>query len=268
MKEHGFGAIPSLPDIRDYTLCKSAISKKKLPKEYINEPVKIKSQGVQPTCVAHALSSLIEFHDFNETKQYTRFSTNFIYGCRFDTNYFGEGMYLRDGLKIIQKYGDVEYSLLPGNASVSTAYRKVKDNFKKLKSYAYPNRISTYYKIKSISELKYSLYNNGPVAASMYWFDKSNVDKYGVYQYNSSNNKTGHAVLILGWTKDNLVVQNSWGTSFGKKGLFYIPISKMKSVIIEMYGVTDDITNVKQPSKLKNSLSPILNHILKWLEYK
>ena len=268
VKKHGFGAIPSLPDIRDYTLCQSAVSGSKLPETYINSPIKIKSQGTQPTCVAFALSSLVEFHTFKDTKVYTRFSTNCIYGCRFDTNYFGNGMYLRDGLKIIRKYGDVEYSLLPGNASVSTAYKKVKAKFKELKPQAYPNRISTYYKINTINELKYALYNDGPVVASMYWFDSGKLDKNAVYQYDPSDeSKSGHAILILGWDKDNLIIQNSWGKTFGKNGLFYIPISKRKEVLIEMYGVTDHITNIKQPSKVKDLFSPILNQILRWLKH-
>ena len=101
MNRNFFGVTPSSPDIRDYTL---SISASKLPIAYINQPIKIKSQGSQSTCVAYTLSSLIEFHNFKETQLYTRFSTDFIYGCRFDSDYFGEGMSLRDGLKVIQKY--------------------------------------------------------------------------------------------------------------------------------------------------------------------
>lgn len=267
IENYGFGAIPSLPDIRDYALRKSKIAKRELPKYYVNPPVKIKSQGKQSTCVAYALSSLIEFHNFNETKQYTRFSTNFIYGCRFCSNYFGDGMYLRDGLNVIHKYGDVEYSLLPGNLPVSKACKKVKANFEKLQPYAYPNRISAYYRIKSINELKYSLYADGPVVATMYWFKKNKIDKYGTYYYDPSSPKSAHAVLIIGWNKTSLIVQNSWGSSFGKKGLFYIPISKWKSVFVEMYGVTDNITNIKKPAKIKKTFSPVINKILSWTKH-
>ena len=264
MNRNFFGATPSSPDIRDYTL---SISASKLPITYINQPIKIKSQGSQSTCVAYTLSSLIEFHNFKETQLYTRFSTDFIYGCRFDSDYFGEGMSLRDGLKVIQKYGDVEYSLLPGNTDVSKAFSKVHQNFETLRPEAYPNRISTYYKIKSLDELKYALYHDGPVAASMRWYSESSVDKNGIYHYNPSNSYFGHAVLIIGWDEDNLIVQNSWGILFGKKGLFYVPIKQMNEVFKELYGITDDITNIKVPSKTTKLCSPLINLILKVIQY-
>lgn len=263
MDEYGFGAIPSPPDIRDYVLASANLNTSNLPQTFYIKPFKIKSQGSQSTCVAHALASLIEFHTMKDTKEYIRFSTDFIYGCRFDSDYFGEGMYLRDGLKVIQKYGDVEYSVLPGNSNEPQAYDKVSKNFEQLQPLAYPNRISTYYKINSLDELKYSLYHDGPVVTSMYWYKDAKVDKNGVYQYNPTNSKSGHAVLIIGWTQDYLIIQNSWGITFGKHGLFYVPFSKIEEVFSEFYGVTDDIANIKTPSKIVNKWSPLINFILK-----
>lgn len=262
METNGFGACTSSPDIRDYVLS-SKINTYKLPLTYVNSPIKIKSQGAQSTCVAHALSSLIEYHNFKETNFYINFSTDFIYGCRFDTTYLGEGMCLRDGLKVIQKYGDVEYSLLPGNTDVFKACKKVKQNFKQLQPAAYPNRISTYYKIKTLDELKYSLYHDGPVVAAMKWYKKSTASMDGTYHYDPSDDYYHHAVLIIGWDKDNLIVQNSWGIFFGKRGLFYIPFKQMNQVFTEFYGVTDDIVNVVQPSKKIKTWSPLINWILK-----
>lgn len=265
MNGYSYGAIQSSPDIRDYTLLASNVSD--LPTTYINSPTKIKSQGSHSTCVAYTLSSLIEFHNLKETQIYTRFSTDFIYGCRFDSDYFGEGMSLRDGLKVIQKYGDVKYSLFPGNTNVPKAFSKVHQNFETLRLEAYPNRITTYYKIKSLDELKYALYHDGPVAASMRWYSESSVDKNGIYHYNLSNGYFGHAVLIVGWDENNLIVQNSWGITFGKKGLFYVPIKHMNEVFKELYGATDNITNIKTPSKTIGLCSPLINLILKVIQY-
>ena len=266
MEQHGFGAIPSPPDIRDYVLSAPNLNTSNLPATYLNPPIKIKDQGTHSTCVAHSLASLIEFHNMKDAKNYTRFSTDFIYGCRVDSDYFGEGMYLRDGLKVIQKYGDVEYSLLPGNTNTPQACSKVNDNFDQLKTQAFPNRISTYYKINSLEELKYSLYHYGPVAAGMKWFDGSKVDLNGIYQYNPTDQFCGHAVLILGWDEENIIVQNSWGILFGKKGLFYVPFDKVDEVFKEMYGVTDDITNIKTPTNTIKIIGPFINLILKIIQ--
>lgn len=132
MNEYGFGAVPSPPDIRDYVLSTPNLDTSNLPSSYIIKPLKIKSQGSQLTCVAHVLSSIVEFHTMKDTNERINYSTEFIYGCRFDSDYFGEGMYLRDGLKVIQKYGDVEYSVLPGNSNEPQAYDKVSKNFEQL----------------------------------------------------------------------------------------------------------------------------------------
>ena len=176
-EQQGFGALPSPPDIRDYQLASGAVDLSTLPETFINTKTKIKSQGNKQTCVAHALSSLVEFHDsLHET-----FSTDFIYGCRTDSDYLGEGMYLRDGLKVLQHYGDVLLEDLPGNTDVPTARQKVSQNFSSLKEKAFPNRISTYYKVNTVDELKHSLYFNGPVPGSIRWFSGAKIDKQGNY---------------------------------------------------------------------------------------
>ena len=261
MDNFGFGAIPSPKDIRDYKLSAASIAPLKLPDTFKLSMTKIKNQGSQPTCVAHALASLVEFYNLRDTKHEDAFSTDFIYGCRFDTDYFGNGMYLRDGLKIIQKYGDVLQTQLPGNSNVSNAMEKVKTNFDTLAPLASPNRISTYYKIQSIYELQYAIMHDGPVPAAMRWFKDAQVKSDGTYKYYSKEVENNHAVLIIGWTKNSLIVQNSWGSLWGNHGLFYVPFDKIDEVFLEFYGVTDDITNIVQPHPVTIKLSPLINLI-------
>ena len=262
MENFGFGAIPSPKDIRDYKLQATAIIPQHLPKTFKLKTVGIKNQGSESTCVAHSLASLVEFYNMRDTGHNYDYSTEFIYGCRFDTDYFGEGMYLRDGLKVIQKYGDVWHTQLPGNSNVSVAIKKVTENFDTLAPLAYPNRISTYYRIQNLNEIKYALINDGPVPASMKWFKDAKVTSKGVYTYNSKDIISNHAVLIIGWTEDSLIVQNSWGYLWGDHGLFYVPFDEVEEVFRELYGVTDNISNIKQPSSIIIKFSPLINFIL------
>ena len=263
MEEYGFGALPSPKDIRDYRLAAAALISIKLPESYMLKPARIKCQGAQSTCVAHALSSLVEYYNLRDSGFNYVFSTDFIYGCRTDDDYLGEGMYLRDGLKVIQKYGDVRHSQLPGNTDVPTARKKVFADFDSLTKLASPNRISTYYRVNSLNELKYAILTGGPAPASMKWFKSATVKSDGVYRYTNTEIQSYHAVLIVGWTEDYLIVQNSWGRMWGKNGLFYVPINKVDEVFSEFYGVTDDIGNVTKPNKVVRKLSLPINFIFK-----
>ena len=113
MSDFGTGCSPSKTDVRDYRL--NAESAEKLPEKFLLTMGKVKNQWAKQTCVAHAMASLIEYHYMKDTNEYLPFSTEFIYGNRSEDTKSGEGMYIRDGLKIAQKIGDVPESVMPGN---------------------------------------------------------------------------------------------------------------------------------------------------------
>ena len=260
---YGFGSIPSPVDVRDYKLVAKAYDTSILPETFTLDVLKIKNQGMMSTCVAHALSELMEHQIYKDTKDYEELSTDFIYGCRRDTEYKEEGMYIRDALSNAKSYGDVFLDELPGNSLVGPAIAKFEANFENLKDRAYENRISTYYRITSENELKLSLYNHGPVIAGMKWYSNCSFDNEYHYSYYELDSFTGHAVLIIGWDKDSWIIQNSWGREWGDNGLFKICIeNSLGTVFYEAYGVTDDIVAVKRPNKAKIRISPFLNFFL------
>ena len=47
----------------------------------------------------------------------------------------------------------------------------------------------------------------------------------------------GHAVLAVGYddTKQWLIVRNSWGTSWGVKGYFYMPYTVFNKLVMDMW---------------------------------
>lgn len=268
--EYSFGAQPSKKDIRDYKLNAQALSAVKVPSSLLLKHVPIKNQGAFPTCVAHALCELVEYHNREQEGTFTRFSTDFIYGLRFGGDYMGNGMYVRDALKNVQNYGDVIYKQLPGNSNVETAVPKVMGELETLKPLAYPNRISTYYRIRNVNELKYALSHDGPVVVGMWWYDDATVEKVGKYHtYNSEhyrhgndNNRSGHAVLVVGYDDVGFIIQNSWGASWGDKGLFRVKYGQF-DLFFDVFGVTDNISSIKKPNKLKSILGPFINKILR-----
>lgn len=269
MKEqsHGFGLIPSPYDSRDYGLIMRGNWGSDVQDEFSLGTLEIKDQGSQQTCAAHVMSEIIEYHNFKQNGSYSKFSTDFVYGSREPDEFLNEGMYLRDALKIINKKGDVLYSDLPGNTDVLTATKKVSSHPELLEK-ALPNRITSYYKINSINELKFAIQNHGPVAAGMYWYNHSTL-KNGIYTYKHGDGYIGHAVMIVGWNEKGFIVQNSWGRRWGNQGTFIIPFENLfEEVLFEAYGVTDDINEVKVTSKKLDWYYRIINFIVNFFKRK
>ena len=78
-------------DLRDYKICAGA----QLPDSFELDfsDIKVKNQGSVSSCVAHAMSTILEYHAHSNYQ----LSTNFIYGIRKALyNQQGKGMYLRD----------------------------------------------------------------------------------------------------------------------------------------------------------------------------
>ena len=241
------GVVKSPYDIRDYKI----VAVSDLPEEYSTAKVHVKNQRSESTCVAHALSSVIEYHYKKLTKMSRSFSTEFIYGYRESSYYIGDGMVIRDALKTIQKYGDPYQSDCIGNNNVEVAMTRVDADVETLKEFAKPHKISAYVRLNTIDEMKTAIMNHGPIVVSMTWHGGYKLVN-NVYTYDNNNAYGRHCVMIYGWNKDGWLVQNSWGMSFGENGRFIVPYSFKFN---EAWGIIDDIDDTKveviTPSKNK-----------------
>lgn len=232
-----FSKLKSPYDIRDYKLAYVS-SPEEFPDTFELATVTIKDQGSIGSCVAHACSSIVEFHNNRQQKNPTVFSTEFIYGYRPEGYYIGEGMYPREALKTLKNLGDCPLNDLPGNNKCNIAMENVNKNIDDLKKLAAPHKISSFAKLSTNDEIKQSLISNGYVLVSMPWHKDYRLNK-GIYTYKSSEIRGYHAVIIYGWNKDGWLVQNSWGKYWGDKGKFIIPFDFK---FTEMWAVSDDIT--------------------------
>jgi C1A family cysteine protease len=219
-----YGGKPPKIDLRDYQLEKTFFS---IPDNYtlVNLP-RVKNQRQVKSCVAHAMSSILEYFEKNNTN----LSTNFIYGIQKQLfNYTGTGMYLSNACKIVHKYGDMLEEDCQGNDEVPTCRKKAEDAFadedKKEKAYTY--KVKFYFNCKDADDVKRAIYKYGPVLASIKWYDDYKCNEKGVLvkTKGGKGNYGYHAIMVYGWNKDGFLCQNSWGENWGNKGRFILPYS-------------------------------------------
>lgn len=256
-----YGAIYSGIDVRDYKMV-CAVSDYDFPDEFELQTVRIKNQGSTGSCVAHALSSIIEYYNSIQNSDSTEMSVGYIYGNRTTSQHKGAGMVIRDALEVVRKFGDVPNTDFPYNKEVPVAITLYKEKADELYDVGRPNRISEYCRINTVTAAKLALSSGVPLLMAMDWYsDMTVVD--GVLTTNYIDNNGGHCMFIYGWDERGWKVQNSWGKNWGTNGTFILPYDLGMA---ECWAVMDDIVEgayVKKPfsSKVGKFLAKIINKI-------
>ena len=121
-----FGAIFSQIDVRDYRGV-SMVALEDFPEEFELPIIRVKNQGSVGSCVAHALSSVVEYYNYVQHNSKEEMSVGYIYGNRNYSTYKGSGMVVRDALATLKLYGDVTKYDFPYTYEVPKIISKVNE---------------------------------------------------------------------------------------------------------------------------------------------
>lgn len=233
------GAICSPKDVRDYKgVCTTTIQ---FPQEYESYVPDVKNQGNVGSCVAHSLAEVIEYFTYKQENKKASMSTGFIYGNRINSNHKDSGMIVRDALKAVANNGTTKYEDFPYNIEVPEAIEKFNNSLLDLEYKAYPNKISSYYLIISDAVLKASIMNGDAVIFAIPWYRDIEVVNGVIKTKAEKGNYDGHhCMVIYGWNKDGWLIQNSWGTDWGKDGRAILPYNIPRN---ETWGIRDTVSN-------------------------
>jgi C1A family cysteine protease len=241
-----FNIKPSLPDHRDYIYHSNST-------EVLPESVDLRewdtiveSQDLLSSCSANALTNAFELMVKRDYPEYfTQLSRLFIYyNTRFETSLVEEdsGMYLRDGLKSLNKFGVCSEELWPYDIEKfdDRPTDECYEDAKKRKVLKYQKLISTYYITQVLS-------NNKPVVFGMEIYDSfmDLNERISTVSFPSRKEKSlgGHAMCMVGYDlkKRLFLAKNSFGPNWGNGGYCWIPFDYIKQEGYDIW--TFDINN-------------------------
>lgn len=195
------GLLDSPLDHRDFPLSAVAPATTRIP-EAMQPPfdMVITDQGSVPSCVGHSCAAIKQYQESKERISAV-FDGDWIYRqCKLTDGMPGvSGTFFRAGMKVLMKSGAMP---LGGGSP---------DRF----------RIGSYAQVDDISfeGLKIAIFLYGTVLAG---FIGSNAGwkKELIREPREGEKQWKHAVALVGYDKDYLVIQNSWGIKSGNKGFF------------------------------------------------
>jgi len=170
----------------------------------------IRNQGVQGSCVAMSAACMKEWQEQLDIQHEGYFSPQFIYNLRENTSV--EGMYPRDLMRILNKFGDCPEEDYPyGSTEAANEDVLAKASNFKIKGYA---------KIEDIDNMKLALNTNGVclVAVPVY----NNGPRMWLKEYGELM-LGGHAMAVVGYNYEGFILRNSWGPEWGDKGYTILP---------------------------------------------
>ena len=169
-----------------------------------------------------------------ETDQYTSYPTTMIERT---------GTWLKAALEVSRKFGAVR------ELDLQFQPEKLWDGTQSgFFSTAAQFKISSYYNLShrwfrswsdTLKIWRNWIANIGPILTRLdvdaTWDNVTSSGKLNTYKPNTK--RGGHAVALVGYTRDRFIVRNSWGQSWGDKGYGYASLAYTKAAFTEAYGV-------------------------------
>lgn len=231
-------------DLRDYIFSPKAIP---LPIRIDLRPMlsPVVNQGALGSCTANAIASGLKeylLRNNQRSKDLTRLSRLYLYyySRKLDGNVNEDsGATLRNAMKALQKYGVCPEADHPYN--IRKFKTKPSQNADK---HAVKYKISSYHRVTNLQSLREALAQRLPVVIGFIVyesFESAAVEQTGIVPMPKRNERQlgGHAVLAVGYDdiKKQIIIRNSWGTSWGDRGYGYMPYTMFEgsSIVSDMW---------------------------------
>jgi C1A family cysteine protease len=236
-----YGWTPDLPDHRDLVYAAPHVVAKALPTQVdmTSKCPPVYDQGQLGSCTGNSIAGAVQFEqlklkipDFPPSRLFIYYNERVIE----HTVTSDAGAQIRDGIKSVAKLGVCAETLWPYSDQNTDpdpcpdcpyAKKPSANCFTEAKK----TKVTVYQRLTPIlNTLKGCLADGYPFVFgfTVYTsFEGPEVAKTGIIPMPGPNEKVagGHAVLAVGYddTKQQFIVRNSWGTSWGRDGYFRMP---------------------------------------------
>ena len=252
-KIHSLGWLPDLPDQRDHIFSPEKTFGVALAPAKVDLRAQcpgIYDQGQLGSCTSNALAAAFDFDRKKEGHAFMTPSRLFIYWNERNmegTVNSDAGARIRDGVKSLKKLGVAPEKEWPYEIAKFTVKPSAKCYTDALK-----NQMLSYQRIVTphndpTHDMLACLAGGYPFVAgiSVYEsFESAAAAKTGVIPMPGKDEQLlgGHAILVIGYdtAKKEFMCRNSWGTSWGDGGHFYLPFGYLTS-----HGLASDMWLVK-----------------------
>lgn len=240
------GYIPSQPNPKTRTLYNIyGDIQVDLPSQFMSleeDSYHIHNQYDKSNCVAHAISELYEIV-LKSNDMFEEISYPWIYGNRRMGDSERAGLVPEDALLAVYRDGAVNLETFPWDYEVPRIITKFNANYKELKETALEKVAIEFIRLNTLYDVKRAIYEFGGVLFGTTLFAQFNDISKGETLYmdgppvkegtehtlDTKKYKGKHCMILVGWDDNNegghFVCLNSWGSEFGKHGLFYVPYS-------------------------------------------
>ena len=164
--------------------------------------VPVDDQGQKPWCAAYSAANYAEnllwrkrgFHQEIDPAPLYKFAKS------IDGDPEGDGTYLECTLKALLEYGHFD----PNICKIKTIGGGLFGNS------------------SALQDVKYAIHRYGVIMAGFNITSEWYNPKEGVVRGYEGTEQGGHAVLIVGYDEDGVIIQNSWGLDYAHNGFVYL----------------------------------------------
>jgi len=228
----GYGWRPQLPDLRDKLYAARLTGALPAACDLRPSMPPVYDQGQLGSCTGNAIAAAMEYErdrqglsDFTPSRLFVYYNERALEG----TVSSDSGAVIRDGIKVVNSDGVCPESLWPYDIGMF-AVKPPKRCFVAAET----DKAVQYEAIQTLGDLKDAIASNLSVVFgfTVYEsFESHAVAQSGVMPMPKTGEATvgGHAVVAVGYSdsKNQVIVRNSWGASWGDGGYFYMPYQYM-----------------------------------------